>query len=201
MQKLLGHYAQHCLRTGIHIQWNNSQVLEGLPSLYFNNIQMSRDYGTYFPHDFVLQICQKKTYFQGCLATVGWRKAEKVWFCHCKNYNKLFNPLKYSFYVFNIYFFLFSFQVRAIVGFIASFLNFYALQLIPLADTRVIGSAKPVFVIFAARIFLGEPIGIFPVCAAMMTAAGVGIIARPPILTGEEKFEMDALVKKRSKTL
>lgn len=35
----------------------------------------------------------------------------------------------------------------------------------------------------------------FPVFAALLTILGVGVIARPPILTGEDSFDTETLVK------
>lgn len=58
----------------------------------------------------------------------------------------------------------------------------------------MIGSCQPVFVTLAAYFFLGEACGIFPVFTAFLTILGVGVISRPPILTGEEAFDENALM-------
>ena len=84
--------------------------------------------------------------------------------------------------------------VRAVIGCLGLYLYFYAIKLIPLADAKVILSCRPVFVIFVARIFLGEPCGIFPVFISMLAILGVGVISRPPILTGQGSFDGDTLV-------
>jgi len=75
------------------------------------------------------------------------------------------------------------------------FLFYYAVKLIPLADVKAIMSCRTVFVIFVAHMFLGEPCGIFPVFVAMLSVIGVGIISRPPMLTGAESFDTDKLVR------
>jgi uncharacterized membrane protein len=87
------------------------------------------------------------------------------------------------------------FQGRAFVGCIAVIAHFYAIQYMTVADAMVIGSCSPVFVTFVAHLFLGEKCGIFPVVAGLLTIVGVAVIARPPMLTGEEEFDTDTLVK------
>lgn len=87
-------------------------------------------------------------------------------------------------------------QVRAVIGCLGLYLYFYAIKLMPLADAKVILSCRPIFVIFVAHLFLGEPCGIFPVVASLIAIAGVAIISRPPILTGLSHFDSDTLVNK-----
>lgn len=76
------------------------------------------------------------------------------------------------------------------------FLHFYALQRLDVADALVIGSCQPVFVTLAAYFFLGEACGVLPIFTALLSIVGVGVISRPPILTGQESFDRDALVQK-----
>lgn len=84
--------------------------------------------------------------------------------------------------------------MRGVLGGTALILLFYSIQNLSLADALVISSCRPVFVTFVAHVFLGEPCGVFPVFAALLTIMGVGVIARPPILTGEDSFDTETLV-------
>ncbi|ODN00887.1 Solute carrier family 35 member G1 [Orchesella cincta] len=84
--------------------------------------------------------------------------------------------------------------VRGVLGATALILLFYAIQTLTLADALVISSCRPVFVTFVAHVFLGEPCGVFPVFAALLTVVGVGVIARPPILTGDDSFDTETLM-------
>ncbi|ODN00885.1 Solute carrier family 35 member G1 [Orchesella cincta] len=88
----------------------------------------------------------------------------------------------------------FGMLLRSAFGSTALFLHFYALKRIDVADVLVIGSCQPVFVTLAAYFFLGESCGVFPVFTALLTILGVGVISRPPILTGEEAFDNNALI-------
>ena len=71
---------------------------------------------------------------------------------------------------------------------------FTSIQKLSLADALSINSCRPVFVTFVAHLALGEPCGIFPVFAAIVSILGVGVIARPPLITGEESFNKETLV-------
>lgn len=84
--------------------------------------------------------------------------------------------------------------VRGVLGGSALILLFYSIKSLSLADALVISSCRPVFVTFMAHVFLGEPCGIFPVFAATLTILGVGVIARPPILTGAEAVDTETMV-------
>lgn len=88
--------------------------------------------------------------------------------------------------------------MRAVIGCLGLYMFFFAVHLIPLADAKVIMSCRPVFVIFVAHIFLGEPCGAFPVFVALLSMLGCAIIARPPIITGDDSFDTDALVNSNS---
>ncbi|CAL8125747.1 unnamed protein product [Orchesella dallaii] len=84
--------------------------------------------------------------------------------------------------------------VRGVLGSSALILLFYSIQTLSLADALVISSCRPVFVTFIAYLWLGESCGIFPVFAALLTVVGVGVIARPPMLTGEDNFDTETLM-------
>ncbi|CAL8125739.1 unnamed protein product [Orchesella dallaii] len=84
--------------------------------------------------------------------------------------------------------------LRSMFGSTALFFHFYALKRLDVADALVIGSCQPVFVTLAAYFLLGESCGVFPVFTALLTILGVGVISRPPILTGQESFDSNALI-------
>ncbi|ODN00873.1 Solute carrier family 35 member G1 [Orchesella cincta] len=84
--------------------------------------------------------------------------------------------------------------VRAVIGCLGLYLYFYAIKLMPLADAKIIGSCRPVFVTFVAYLWLGEPCGIFPVVASMVAVIGMGVLSKPPILTGQSHFDYDTLM-------
>ena len=63
-----------------------------------------------------------------------------------------------------------------------------------LADSMVIASSTPVFMTFFAYFLLGEKCGVVPVVVALITLVGVGVICRPPWLTGGGVYDHDVLV-------
>jgi len=63
-----------------------------------------------------------------------------------------------------------------------------------MADSMVISFSTPVFVTLVAHLFLGEKCGILPVVSGVVVLLGVGVITRPPLLTGNEAFDSDNLV-------
>ncbi|CAG7727928.1 unnamed protein product, partial [Allacma fusca] len=73
-------------------------------------------------------------------------------------------------------------------------IQFYSLQYISLADQMVIGSSQPVFVSIVAYFLLGEKCGLIPVVNCFLTIIGMCIVAKPPMLTGQESFETDLLI-------
>ncbi|ODN04298.1 Solute carrier family 35 member G1 [Orchesella cincta] len=79
--------------------------------------------------------------------------------------------------------------VRAFCGCTAVIFQFYALNYIEIGDVTVISFTTPVFVSILAYFFLGEKLGIVPVLIAFVTLIGIGIIARPPILSGTQEFD------------
>ncbi|XP_063864838.1 solute carrier family 35 member G1-like isoform X2 [Scylla paramamosain] len=74
--------------------------------------------------------------------------------------------------------------LRGVVGAVSLMLQFYAFRHMPLADASVIIFSVPVFVAVFARVFLGEPCGLFHGVVIILTIAGVVLIARPPLLFG-----------------
>ncbi|XP_053635556.2 solute carrier family 35 member G1 [Cherax quadricarinatus] len=74
--------------------------------------------------------------------------------------------------------------LRGLVGATSLMLQFYAFRHMPLADASVIVFSVPVFVAVFARVFLGEPCGLFHGVVILLTVAGVILIARPPLLFG-----------------
>lgn len=90
--------------------------------------------------------------------------------------------------------FLFVTQIQAIVLSNSLVLLFYALQRLNVADALVISTSAPVFVTLLAFLFLGEKSGFFPLIMAIFTLCGVGIIARPPIITGAANYDNNLMV-------
>ncbi|KAG7158658.1 solute carrier family 35 member G1-like isoform X1 [Homarus americanus] len=74
--------------------------------------------------------------------------------------------------------------MRGLVGATSLMSQFYAFRHMPLADASVIVFSVPVFVAVFARVFLGEPFGLFHGGVIMLTITGVVLIARPPVLFG-----------------
>jgi drug/metabolite transporter (DMT)-like permease len=62
------------------------------------------------------------------------------------------------------------------------------------ADSTVITFSAPVFVVVVAWIFLREKCGFIPFLTALFVLVGVGIIVRPPWITGEKEFDRKLLV-------
>lgn len=85
-------------------------------------------------------------------------------------------------------------MVQAILGANSIIFVFYGLKYLNIADSIVIGTSAPVFVTLFAFIFLGERCGVFPVITALLALIGVGIISKPPILTGAEKLNEETMV-------
>ena len=74
--------------------------------------------------------------------------------------------------------------LRGILGSTSLMLQFYAFRHMPLADASVIVFSVPVYVAIFAKIFLGEPCGLFHGILVVLTLAGVTLIARPPLIFG-----------------
>ncbi|XP_064098540.1 solute carrier family 35 member G1 [Macrobrachium rosenbergii] len=75
-------------------------------------------------------------------------------------------------------------MLRGLVGATSLMLQFYAFRHMPLADASVIVFSVPVFVAVFAKVFLGEPCGLFHGVVILLTVAGVVLIARPPFIFG-----------------
>ncbi|CAL8085235.1 unnamed protein product [Orchesella dallaii] len=73
-------------------------------------------------------------------------------------------------------------------GLIASF------KYISVADTRTILAAAVITVYFFSWICFGEKCGCVPVVVAIMAMCGIGIMTRPPVLTGAKEFDNDTLI-------
>lgn len=65
---------------------------------------------------------------------------------------------------------------------------------ISVADTRTIMAASVISVYFAGWMFLGEKCGLIPIFVAVLALCGIGIMTRPPLLTGAEAFDENTLV-------
>lgn len=65
---------------------------------------------------------------------------------------------------------------------------------ITVADTRTIMAASVITVYFLGWLFLGEQCGIVPTIVAVMAICGIGVMTRPPILTGADAFDDETLV-------
>jgi len=76
--------------------------------------------------------------------------------------------------------------MRSFFGCTAATLQYYSLKYIPLGDSSVICNSYPVFVSILARVFLGEPFGIYTCLSTVVTLLGVVIVTQPPFLTGVE---------------
>lgn len=86
-----------------------------------------------------------------------------------------------------------------ISGCTASILQFYALDFIAIGDVSLVSFTTPVFVTVLAYFVLKEKCGISSVFAAFVSLIGIGVISRPPILSGEETMNMDTTVRISSK--
>jgi uncharacterized membrane protein len=83
---------------------------------------------------------------------------------------------------------------RSFAGFASIFCYFLAVQRIPVSDVSVLGSLQMIAVAVLAHFTLGERCGVTPALAAVLTIGGILCIAKPPLLTGREDFDMDTLV-------
>lgn len=75
--------------------------------------------------------------------------------------------------------------LRGLLGFGALSCFFYALTKLTLADAMVIQFTNPIFATLLAAVWLRERIGPRELFAAVLSLAGVVLIARPPFLFGE----------------
>ncbi|OXA51262.1 hypothetical protein Fcan01_14188 [Folsomia candida] len=73
-------------------------------------------------------------------------------------------------------------------------LVFYSLRYITIADSSVISFSTPVWVTLLAHVTLGEACSVMTILAGVLSLAGVLIISRPPMLTGQESWDGDTLI-------
>lgn len=66
-------------------------------------------------------------------------------------------------------------------------------------DTAVIAYSIPILVVIMAHYCLGEKCGVVSIIVAITSVIGMGLIARPPILTGEAAVDTNALVTELNK--
>lgn len=83
------------------------------------------------------------------------------------------------------------------VGCSADIFQYYSLKYLPLADSTVISFSTPIFVCIVAHFVLKEKCGVVPIITAVITLCGVIVIAKPPILTGEEEMSNNVLVRSK----
>ena len=74
-------------------------------------------------------------------------------------------------------------------------LSFWALRYLTVADLSVISYSGPVFVMILSFLLLDEKCGIVPILVTILTFAGVLIILRPPLVTGESSFSTETVVR------
>lgn len=71
----------------------------------------------------------------------------------------------------------------------------WSLQYISVGDMRTILAASVITVHFAGWLCLGEGCGVVPTLAAIMAMIGIGVMTRPPILTGKDDFDQETVVR------
>lgn len=69
-----------------------------------------------------------------------------------------------------------------------------------IGDMTVIVFSSPVVTNFIAHFLVGEPCGIFFVFTAILTLCGVGLITKPPFLTGSSTFDYNTSVSSHKKS-
>ncbi len=63
-----------------------------------------------------------------------------------------------------------------------------------IGDMTVIVFSSPVVTNFIAHFLVGEPCGFFFVFTAILTLCGVGLITKPPFITGASTFDYNTSV-------
>ena len=81
------------------------------------------------------------------------------------------------------------------MGATALLLQVWSLKYLTVGDSSIFTFSSPIFVVVFATICLGEKCGLIPVGVAILTLFGIALIVRPPILTGQESFDVDNLVR------
>lgn len=70
----------------------------------------------------------------------------------------------------------------------------FSLRYMSIGDMTVIVFSSPVVTNFIAHFLVGEPCGFFFVFTAILTLCGVGMITKPPFLTGATTFDYNTTV-------
>ncbi|XP_037035856.1 solute carrier family 35 member G1-like [Bradysia coprophila] len=73
-------------------------------------------------------------------------------------------------------------------------LRSFSLRYMTMGDMTVIVFSSPVVTNFIAHFLVGEPCGIFFVFTAILTLCGVGLITKPPFITGSSSFDHNTLI-------
>lgn len=84
--------------------------------------------------------------------------------------------------------------LRGILTSVIFYLSIAAFRYITAADLRTVISSVVIAVFVFGFLFLGERCGAVPLITALVALCGIGIMTRPPILTGAEEFDTDTLV-------
>ncbi|CAL8085232.1 unnamed protein product [Orchesella dallaii] len=89
---------------------------------------------------------------------------------------------------------VFFMWIRAMASVLISYGLIASFKYITVADTRTIVATSVITVYFFSWIFFGEKCGCVPVIVAIMAMCGIGIMTRPPVLTGAKEFDNDTLI-------
>jgi len=84
--------------------------------------------------------------------------------------------------------------VRGLLGCTGRIFYVYSITCMNLGDSMVIASSTPVFMTLFAYFLIGEKCGVVPVLVSIGTLVGVGVISRPPFLTGGESYDHELLI-------
>lgn len=84
--------------------------------------------------------------------------------------------------------------LRGVLTSIIFYLTVAAFYYITAADLRTVISAVVIAVFIFGWMFLGEKCGVVPTIVSLVALCGIGIMTRPPILTGAESFDTGTLV-------
>lgn len=83
--------------------------------------------------------------------------------------------------------------LRGLLGFIALSCFYFAIVRLPLAEVTVIHYTNPIFTALAAAFFLAEGMRALELVLAVVSLAGVAVVARPAFLFGGEVTGLDPL--------
>ncbi|XP_021953469.1 solute carrier family 35 member G1 [Folsomia candida] len=89
---------------------------------------------------------------------------------------------------------IFFVAIRTFASSIIPFVVIWSLQYISVGDMRTILAASVITVHFAGWLCLGEGCGVVPTLAAIMAMIGIGVMTRPPILTGKDDFDQETVI-------